>query len=156
MTMTAAPKILLVPVDGSEGSGKAAALAAHLAGKLDVPLRLLFAFPEDAVEAFGLPVTSNSAQYKYFSPDAFAQLRDQSAEQAFKAARDAMGEAGVSVEQEVVSGIAAPAILEYVSGVSDPMIVIGSRGLGRVKELVIGSVSQRILHHAGCPVLVVH
>lgn len=155
MSMTAVPKILLVPVDGSEGSGKAASLAAHLAERLGVPLRLLFAFPEDAMEAFGLPVTSTAQKYKYFSPEAFEQLRDQNAEQAFKAAREAMGEVAATVEQEVVTGIAAPAILEHASGVSDPMIVIGSRGLGRVAELVIGSVSQRILHHADCPVLVV-
>lgn len=154
--MTAVPKILLVPVDGSKGANKAASLAARLAEKLDVPVRLICAFPEDPLEAFGYPVSSNPGDYKYFSPQAFENLREQTTEKAFKAAREAMGEVAVSVEQEVVPGEAAPAILEHASKVSDPMIVIGSRGLTRFSEVVIGSVSQRVLHHADCPVMIAH
>lgn len=154
--MTAVPKILLVPVDGSKGANKAAALAARLAEKLDVPLRLICAFPQDPLEAFGYPVSSNPHDYKYFSPEAFDQLREQTTENAFKTAREAMGDIAVSVEQEVVPGEPAPAILEHASKVDDPMIVIGSRGLNRFSEVVIGSVSQRVLHHADCPVLIAH
>lgn len=153
--MTDVPKILLVPVDGSKGAGKAAALAARMAERLDVPLRLICAFPKDALEAFGFPVTSAPGSYKYFSPQAFEELREQTTGQAFKAAREAMGKVSVNVEEEVVPGEPAPAIVEYANKVDGAMIVIGSRGLNRFSEVVIGSVSQRVLHHAECPVLVV-
>lgn len=152
--MSAVPKILLVPVDGSKGATKAAALAARMAEKLDVPLRLICAFPRDAFEAFGVPGSSNPGDYKYFSPGAFEELREQTTGKAFKAAREAMGEVGVSVEEEVVPGEPAPAILEYAGKLDSPMIVMGSRGLNRFSEVLIGSVSQRVLHHAKCPVLV--
>lgn len=152
--MTDFPKILLVPVDGSKGAGKAAALAARLAEKLEVPVRLISAFPQDALEAFGVPVTTNVGQYKYFAPGAFEELREQTTSKAFKAAREAMGEVSVTVEEEIIPGEPAPAILEHASKVSDPMIVMGSRGLNRFSEVLIGSVSQRVLHHAECPVIV--
>lgn len=154
--MTGAPRILLVPVDGSKGAGRAAKLAATLAEGLNVPLRLVFAFPRDPVEMFGIPTeTPRPEELKYFSPEAFGQLRDRSAEKAFNAAREAMGQTAAEVEQEVVSGDAAEAIIRHAEGVADPMIVIGSRGLSSFKELLLGSVSQRVLHHAHCPVTVV-
>lgn len=152
--MSEVPKILLVPVNGSKGANRAAAFAARMGERLDVPVRLLCAFPEDAFEAFGFPGTSSQG-FKYFSPEEFNKLRDETTENAFNSAREAMGKVGVAVEQEVVPGEAAPAILEHARSVDSPMIVIGSRGLNRFSEAVIGSVSQRVLHHAGCPVLIV-
>ena len=35
------------------------------------------------------------------------------------------------------------------------LVVVGSRGRGALKTLVLGSVSQQVLHHAACPVVVV-
>jgi len=154
--MTDAPRIVLVPVDGSKGAGRAASFAATLAAGLDVPLRLLFAFPKDPVDMFGIPSESpRQEELKYFSPDAFAKLRDRSAEKAFASAREAMGNTTVTVEQEVLSGDPAEAILKHAATASVPLIVIGSRGLSSFKELLLGSVSQRVLHHARGPVTVV-
>jgi nucleotide-binding universal stress UspA family protein len=36
------------------------------------------------------------------------------------------------------------------------MIVLGRRGLGRVREVLLGSVSQKVLHQADCTVIIVH
>ncbi|MBI1848427.1 MAG: universal stress protein [Candidatus Rokubacteria bacterium] len=47
---------------------------------------------------------------------------------------------------------------EVVSAANQPgvgLVVVGARGLGAVKRLVLGSVSERVLHHAECPVLIV-
>jgi len=65
------PSIILAPVDGSEGSGASAAYAADLAAALKVPLRLLYAFPKDPVDMFGVPTEAPTPkQLEYFSPDA--------------------------------------------------------------------------------------
>lgn len=154
--MTAVAKILLVPVDGSSGADKAASLAAPIAEKLDVPVRLLFVYPKNPMDKYGLSATSNPEALEYFSGETFAQLREQTAEKAFEAARKAMGDVTVAVEQKLVPGEPATAILEHASEADTPIIVIGSRGLNRFTELLLGSVSQRVLHHADCPVIVAH
>ncbi len=150
------PEVILVPVDGSEGASDAARYAAGLAKGLGIPLRLLYAFPTDPVEMFGLPTAEpHPEDLEYFSPDSFARLRDQSAEKAFAATREVMGETEVEVQEQIIGGSPAEAIVEHAAREEAPMIVIGRRGLSGFKELLLGSVSQRVLHHAACPVTVV-
>ena len=60
---------------------------------------------------------------------------------------------GVDVEGRVVSGPAAEALLQ--AGRDADLLVVGTRGLGGVKELLLGSVSHEVVHHARCPVVVV-
>ena len=57
------------------------------------------------------------------------------------------------VTRTVSSGSAAAAILNAAEGAD--LVVVGSRGLGGFKGLVLGSVSHQIVHHAKCPVVVV-
>ena len=154
--MTSPTKIILVPVDSSEGATQAAAYAAGLAEALNVPLRLLFAFPKDPVEAFGIPTEAPRAkELEYYSPEAFARLRDVSAEKVFASAREAIGEIGAEIQEEIIAGPAGDAIVEHAESTPGAMIVIGSRGMGTLREMLLGSVSQRVLHHAPCPVTVV-
>ena len=150
------PQILLVPVDGSRNSSRAAAQAARFAEQLDVRVRLLYAFPETPTELFGVPSESpDPGTLKYFSPDEFEKLRQESADAAFSAARKAIGETGVEVEQELLKGEAGKAILDHASSTSDAMIVMGNRGLSHFKEIMMGSTTQQVLHKAKCPVLVI-
>ncbi len=154
--MATKPDVLLVPVDGSEGAGRAASQAAVLAAAFEVPVRLLYAFPEDPVDVFGVPTEApRPEELEYFSPDAFARLRNQSARKAFDAAREAVGQTDVDIEEAVIGGNPAEAIVAHAERAGQPMIVIGSRGLSGFREILLGSVSQRVLHHASCPVTVV-
>lgn len=154
--MTSSIQIILVPVDSSKGAVQAATYAAGLAEALSVPLRLLFAFPKDPVEAFGIPTEAPRAkELEYYAPEAFARLRDASAEKVFASAREAIGEISVEIQEEIVSGPAGEAIVEHAEGTPGAMIVMGSRGMGSLREMLLGSVSQRVLHHAPCPVTVV-
>jgi nucleotide-binding universal stress UspA family protein len=79
------------------------------------------------------------------------------------AARDALeaelahagdGAAGVRIERHVTQGDPAGALVERAAGAG--LLVVGSRGHGGVTGAVLGSVSRACLHHAACPVAVVH
>jgi len=62
---------------------------------------------------------------------------------------------GVPFEEEVLEGPAADAILRVARTRNCDLIVMGSRGLGRLEVALLGSVSQRVVQEAPCPVLIV-
>jgi nucleotide-binding universal stress UspA family protein len=59
----------------------------------------------------------------------------------------------VATEVRIVNDRAASALVD--ASVGALMVVIGARGLGGLKSALLGSVSQYVVHHASCPVLVV-
>lgn len=149
------PKVLLVPVDGSPGATSAATYAGKLAARLDIPVLLLFAFPHSPLDPLGGVQLARSAEVSNFSPDELAKLRHNAAEAAFEPARKALAGLEIKVEEELLGGNVAEEILTYATGISDPLIIMGRRGLSAFREALLGSVTQRVLHHADCPVLVV-
>lgn len=151
------PKIIYVPVDGSDGSIKAAQTAVAMAAPLQAQVELLFAFPENAYELFGMPAEyATQEQMKYLDPEQFKQLRQSNADQAFDKVRDALGDAAPTIAaQHLLGGEPGQAVIDHVEKVDRALIVVGSRGMSRVRGLLIGSVSQRLTQHAPCPVLVV-
>ena len=149
---------IILPVDGSTGSLRAAKLAATLAHNAHVPLEIVFAFPRDALEMFGPPgVDSGNEHLQYMAPGAFEELRKNRAGKVFQRARQEIADfVDLDISEQVVNGQPAQAILKHVETKTNPMIVIGSRGASAFRELMLGSVSQKLVHHARCPVTVVH
>ena len=66
----------------------------------------------------------------------------------------ALGDDADDVRREVVCDLPATALLGASKDAD--LLVVGARGLGSFRGLVLGSVSQRCLEHAACPVMVVH
>jgi nucleotide-binding universal stress UspA family protein len=58
-----------------------------------------------------------------------------------------------SVTVRAVNGLPAEALLEAAEGAD--MLVVGSRGVGGFKRLLLGSVGVQVTHHANCPVVVI-
>jgi len=86
-----------------------------------------------------------------FDPEPY----EKSAKQVLDTAVDAEDTSGlpVPVERIVASGGAARLIIETAAGAD--LVVVGSRGLGGFKGLLLGSVSHQVTHHAPCPVVVI-
>jgi nucleotide-binding universal stress UspA family protein len=136
--------VIVVGIDGSEGSVHALDYAIKEAAAHGHRLRL--------VSAWEIPpsvLTSGLA-----SRDFYEEFEKQAARAAHDAAaRVAQVDPSVKYEEAVVEGQAAKALLA-VSGDAD-LLVVGRRGHGTFREMLLGSVSRQATAHAKCPVVVV-
>ena len=134
-------KTLLLGVDGSEHALKAARLAGELARCVHADLWVVASFD---------PLPSYLGQPNL---QAAITARLQHAEQILQPALEAIGETGASVKSEILEGPPAEAILSMAEVRGVDLIVMGTRGLGRLSGLLLGSQSQKVVAHAACPVL---
>lgn len=81
----------------------------------------------------------------------FYELAEKTAEEA----RNRLQAAGVKGKVELIQGAPAEVILDYAKKHNNDVIIIGSRGLGGIREFVLGSVSHNVVQHARVPVLVI-
>jgi nucleotide-binding universal stress UspA family protein len=136
----AARAVIGVGFDGSPEALRAAAWAADLATRSGASLQVL------AVQAqlmFGSVVAGGAYGTKTVNQVMAEQLQSETEQLA----------ATLSAESRMFRGEPGKALVEH----SEPLdlLVLGSRGYGPVKSVLLGSVSSHVLRHAGCPVLVV-
>jgi nucleotide-binding universal stress UspA family protein len=137
---------ILVAVDGSEHGAAALRTATQLAGEEHARLTVLTAVPP--APAFAQITAAGAASLA----DASAIMGD--AGKRIRQQVDALPQ-DLSVTSVVVAGRADEVILERLREGNHDLLVMGTRGLGRVGSALLGSVSQAVLHHADVPVLVV-
>jgi nucleotide-binding universal stress UspA family protein len=134
---------ILLAVDGSEHAVHAARVAADLARCMESELRIVVAY--DPIPPFlGEPNMQEAIN---------ARLED--AQTILEKAETEVGEVPGGVHGEMLEGNPAEAIIEVAKTRKSDLIVMGSRGLGRLAGLVLGSTSQKVVSHAPCPVLIV-
>jgi len=66
-----------------------------------------------------------------------------------------LGASGIKASGSLKRGDAASEIIEFVKSKQVDLVVVGSRGLTAVKSWLLGSVSRKLVHYAGCSVLIV-
>ena len=139
-------KKILVPVDGSEGAAKAAHFAAEIARAVSAEVVLFHVYDVPSVAAMGLTAMSK---------DDFERAQDEVALGSQEAGERAI--AGIEVKTTRARALGDPAteIITYADVNHVDLIVMGRRGLSTMKGLLLGSVSERVLSHAPCPVTVV-
>jgi nucleotide-binding universal stress UspA family protein len=143
---------IIVGIDGSDHSRRALEWAIHEAAIRQVPLKVL-TVQQEAVDSWGGPVmvlpTGDAGNEKELT----TQVREAAQRETDRLLAAASGRPA-QVTVDAVTGRPAEELLKAADGDAD-MIVVGSRGSGGFKRLLMGSVSTEITHHASCPVVVV-
>lgn len=137
--------IVVVAVDGSEASQAAVRWAAHTAMKRDLPLRLAssYAMPQFLYAEGMVPPQEIYDDLQAETMEKIEQARAT----AYEVAPD------IKIGHTIAEGSPIDMLLEMSK--SSSMIVMGSRGLGGLSGMVMGSVSAAVVSHAECPVVVV-
>jgi nucleotide-binding universal stress UspA family protein len=68
---------------------------------------------------------------------------------------DIAAKKGLSLNTKLLQVNAGSTILGFCENKKFDVIVMGSQGMGKFKELVLGSVSSKVVHHASCPVMII-
>lgn len=143
---------IVVGVDGSKASDKAIQIACDLAQKYKADLHIVHSpQPETAVYA-----TAAVAGFPAVADMPTVEELDKAGEEVLRMAVLAAAEAGQpDVQTHMKRGDPADQMIECAAMVGADLIITGRRGLGNIAGLVLGSTSQRIMHHAKCAVMTV-
>jgi nucleotide-binding universal stress UspA family protein len=145
---------ILVPTDGSEHAAQAVAVASDLAVKYEAELTLLHVMEE--VGTSRVPVALASYIRIEHADVSERNLLEGVASQIVGRAATKARELGVkTVREEIDAGSPGATIVDHAGKHGTDLIVMGRRGLGRVADLFMGSVSHRVTQLADCACLTV-
>jgi nucleotide-binding universal stress UspA family protein len=137
-------KNIVLAVDGSEYSHRAIEYAKSLADCYEANLWLVHVFSP----------TSDLVGYQDF--EKLYAKRKSTGQAVLDNTQKILGSTTFKVHQELIEGSEAEAILKAAENHQADLIVMGTRGFGAVKGLLVGSVSRKVIHLSTCPVMVVH
>jgi nucleotide-binding universal stress UspA family protein len=145
-------KNILIAVDGSPHSERAVEEAVDLAKTTGASLTAVAVTPDI------VPFVYVGGYGGMVPPQSLGDLHEQSSREHERMLDDVLGRLAEDVEirKVVVQGSPAQAILEQVKDGGHDLIVMGSRGRGELRSLLLGSVSHHVLQASPVPVLVVH
>ncbi|MGN7478235.1 universal stress protein [Solibacillus silvestris] len=134
---------ILLAADGSQNSIRAAkeALKIAKAGK-EAAVTIIFVIDMEKVKTEVLHASSVESLYME------RRQKLVPVEQLFK-------EQHVSYKVELVHGSPGPEIIKYANTQNVDLVIIGSRGLNSLQEMVLGSVSHKVMKRVQCPAMIV-
>jgi len=137
---------VLVPIDGSESSLHAVDLVIKaIAEGRSLQVYLLNVQPQ---------ILSGHARM-YLKKDLIDEYFQEEAAKALKPAQDKLDQAGIKYTSSHQVGNAPDIIARYVKSHSCDLVVMGTRGHGAMKNMVLGSVANKVLHLVEVPVTLV-
>ena len=137
---------ILVPIDFSDQSERVVEWATHLAKEHGSRICL--------VHAYHLPVEFQQLEGAYLPADFWANVRDE-ASKTLATTAETIRASGIEVEEVVREGYPATVIEEEAERIEADLIVLGTHGLSGLKHLLLGSIAERVVQKAPCPVLTV-
>lgn len=140
---------IVVGTDGSETAGEAVRQAADLAKLTDAELSIVSAYA---------PVSKRRVDGEQLEAPADVQYEigpREDVNATLDAAATAAKNAGVEVQVHPVEGDPAEAILSVAEQTQADLIVVGNRGMTGARRFLLGSVPNKVSHHAPCSVIIV-
>jgi nucleotide-binding universal stress UspA family protein len=155
--MSIFPTKILVATDGSEEAELAARTAADLAEKTASELHVVHVF---GIAPVGPPVypeaTDLQSVEREEETEGLQRISEQRAREVLEAEVEKVRSAGGMVTQaHLIEGRVAPEVVALAEEIGAGLIGLGSRGRGGIRRALMGSVSDSVVRHAHCPVLVV-
>lgn len=139
-------KTILVPVDGSDSAVRAVKAAIKEAGAIgQADIHLITVHP---------PIVSGNVK-RFFSADAIKDYYEDEGRNALMSAKAVLDEAGVAYREKIEVGPIAVTIADYAKKNHCDQIIMGTRGLGSVGGLVLGSITIKVLSLVDIPVTLV-
>lgn len=138
---------LLIAIDGSDNALRAVRQAAALSSELREPPHLLLVNVQ--------PVVVSGAVRTFVNADQIDAWCRSEGEKALAGARDLLAAAGLAHEHHIVVGEPAETLSRMAREHGCDLIVIGTRGMNAFANLLMGSVTTKVLHLSEAPVLLV-
>lgn len=150
-----APTHVLLATDGSEASLEAARLVRDLLNPAALARVTILAVvpPLETAHFYGAYGMYGGGILSQETQDAVSAAAEQTAQDTLSRTGEALNLA-VPVETAVRRGSPADEIVRCAAEIGAGIIVMGSRGWGEMHAVLLGSVSERVLHTAHCPVLI--
>jgi nucleotide-binding universal stress UspA family protein len=143
---------ILFPTDGSELAKKAVPHVIKMAEKYQATVLIVNVYQLPS-ELAGIVSTYNST-YSYIS-EMERNLREYG-DEITKECQNELVHNGINCQTLLLKGEVGPAIADTVESEKCDLVVLSRRGLSTVKSLLLGSVSDYLVHHVKCPVLLVN
>jgi nucleotide-binding universal stress UspA family protein len=138
---------ILVPIDFTPHTAEAVRCAIDLAGRYDAELLLLYVY-----EPAEYPVPEG---YVIYTPEQLERMTTE-IQKRLEATRQEVAAAGARrVSAQLLQGSPAQAIIEHARDERFDLIVMGTHGRSGVGRWVLGSVAEKVVRGAPCPVLTV-
>ncbi|CAN5586745.1 universal stress protein [soil metagenome] len=140
---------IVVGTDGSATAREAVRQATELAGKLGAKVYLVSAYE---------PVPEGRLRgERQIVPDDLQWMINprEDVESTLEAGAESMKDAGIDVETVPREGDPADAILDVAEEKDADLIVVGNKGMTGAKRFLLGSVPNKISHHAPCSVMII-
>jgi nucleotide-binding universal stress UspA family protein len=150
--MSIFPTKILLATDGSSEASLALTTAADMANSTDSELHVAYVFPTAVQRPFPNPILARPADEMEHELDEAMQQAQHFLDQQV----DRVKQEGVSVaEAHLVRGRPDREVVHLSEEIGAGLIIMGSRGLGGVRRAPMGSVSDSVVRHAHCPVMIV-
>ena len=147
--MSIFPTKILLATDASEEAALAARTATDIADKTDSELHVVLVGLSAAYVGMGPPeIADIPAPRQQELNEETQSLLDAQVEQI-------KADGGTVAQAHLRIGRPDEQIVDSAEEIDAGLIVMGSRGLGRIRRLLMGSVSDSVVRHAHCPVLIV-